>query len=146
MDSPRIAKSRTTVAVGLLAAFALVGCNVQPQLVSARSQQSDSAVIVEVDIPAEDAAKIRSREMYTYVRVGDCQNMEGGFPAEAYVGGTAVSEFSFSTEGSVVRFSGSIPAHIFEKYQAPCATLEGGGYFGGTIVADPISVRMDSAR
>ena len=138
--------ARTKTVSPLLAAVALAGCSVQPQLVSAHSQQNGNAVIVEVTIPAEDAAKIKSREMYTYVRVGDCQKMEDGFPAEAYVDGAAVSEFSFSTEGRTVRISGSIPAHIFQKYQAPCATLEGGGYLSGTLVSAPISVKIDSLR
>src|SRR5690606_28102729 len=114
--------------------------------VSAQAKQNGDAVTVEVAIPARDAAKIKSRELYTYVRVGDCPRMEDGYPAEAYVDGTAVSKFSFGTEGTTVKVSGVIPAHIFERYQAPCAALEGGGYFTGTLVSVPISIKIGPAR
>jgi len=138
---------RTGAAVsGLLAAAALAGCDVEPRLISADSQQSGEAVIVGVTIPAEDAAKIKSHEMYTHVRVGDCEKMEDGYPAEAYVDGAAVSYFAFSTEGKTKAVSGSIPAHIFQRFKDPCATLEGGGYLSGVLVSVPQSIKVEPAR
>ena len=140
-----LTRTRTNAAA-LLAAGALAGCQVQPQLASAQAQKNGDKVVVEVAIPGEDAAKIKNRELYTYVRVGDCQRMEDGYPAEAYVDGVAVSMFSFGAEGATVTMSGTAPAHIFDTYQAPCAALEGGGYFTGTLVSAPVSVKMDPVR
>src|SRR5690606_10599213 len=105
-----------------------------------------ATVLVSVAVPARDAAKIKSRQLYTYVRVGDCQDMENGYPAEGYVDGEAVSTFSFSTEGAITVVAGRVPTGIFAQYQAPCATLEGGGYFTGTRVSDPVVIQVGPSR
>ena len=136
-----VTRARTAVSA-LVATVALTACQVEPKLLSAQAQQSGDTVNVEVAIPSEDAATIKRRELYTYVRVGDCERMEDGYPAEAHVDGAPVSRFSFRTEGPTVKMSGAIPAHIFENYQAPCASLEGGGYGTGTLVSVPIPVKI----
>ena len=140
-----VTRAGAAVAV-LLAAVALAACQVQPQVVSARADMEGATVLVSVAVPTRDAAKIKSRELYTYVRVGDCQDMENGYPAEGYVDGEAVSKFSFATEGPTTAFSGQVPTSIFEQYQAPCAALEGGGYFAGTLVSVPVVIKVGPGR
>ncbi|MEN1973460.1 hypothetical protein WCE34_14215 [Luteimonas sp. MJ204] len=140
-----VTKAGTAVAT-LVAAAALTACQVQAKIVSARADTEGATVLVSVEVPAPEAAKIKSRELYTYVRVGDCQDMENGYPAEGYVDGKAVSTFSFATEGATTVFSGRVPTRIFEQYQAPCAALEGGGYFTGILVSDPLVIQVGPGR
>jgi len=130
----------------LLAAVVLAACQVQAEVVSARADMEGATVLVSVAVPARDAAKIKSRELYTYVRVGDCQGMENGYPAEGYVNGEAASKFSFATVGPTTTFTGHVPTRVFEQYQAPCAALEGGGYFTGTLVSVPVTIKVGPSR
>ena len=133
--------SRIPVIVSLaIGALSLVGCELNPRILSARSHPAGGDEVVQVSLRRQDAARIKNRQLYFRLVVGNCADESDGYPAEAYIGGQRASEFAFSTDSESVQVVGRVPSRIFDAYRRPCVYLRGGGYLTGTIESDPVPI------
>ena len=137
----------------VLATFALLGalllllegCEFDPTPLSAVSRSEGSEQVVEVAIKSSDARTIKRRQFYFSVVIVNCAGPSNRYPARPDIGGDSPSGFDFSTEGKSVVITARVPEKIFTQYQHPCALLEGGGYFTGTIKSKVVPVRRSGA-
>ena len=147
MSSRNPSLSRVLVACSLaIAILALAGCRLHPNIVSAQSHRVHNEEIVQIIIRSTDAKKIKSRQLYFSVVVGECGDSSDGYPAESYIGGEPASGFKFATGGETVEIVGRVPAKVFDRYQQPCAFLRGGGYFTGQILSSSIPIAVASGE
>ena len=147
MSSRTSSFSKVVVTCSLaIAIMALAGCRLHPNLVSAQSHRVDSEEIVQIIIRSTDAKKIKNRQLYFSVVVGECGDNSDGYPAESYIGGEPASGFKFATGGETVAIVGRVPTKVFDRYQRPCALLRGGGYFTGKILSSSIPITVASGE
>ena len=117
----------------------LSGCVMRPDLTDARVKNgADEAEIVEVTLSADDARKIKGREIYFSVVLVDCKNNEHRYPIEPYIAGKLASTFDFPVEGELITIQASLPEQILARFQTPCVALEGGSYILGRLDSAPV--------
>ncbi|MGY1410778.1 hypothetical protein ACW5EG_14550 [Luteimonas sp. A611] len=129
----------------VIAVYALTGCNLRPDIVSAHAVRNANSVTVEVVIPTRDAVKIKRRQLYVHIAVTDCDGSDLFYAIDPSVNGDRVAEFRFATVGDTTKLSGDIPAVVLEKFQRPCVSLRGGGYFTGRLKVRPIPIDTEVA-
>jgi len=122
----------------------LAGCVVRPALTDAHvNKGSDNTEAVEVKVSADDAKKIKDREIYFSIVVVDCNDHENRFPIEPYVAGKLASKFDFPITGAFVTVQGSMPERVLANFPTPCVALQGGSYVFGKLESTPVPlVRM----
>ena len=123
-----------------LACCALTGCSLSADLIYARVKEINEKVVVEVAIDSADADFIKSREVYAYIVVTECDGGGVRFPIEPWISGQRISGFVFQIDPGIVKLTGSMPIRVFESYRHPCATLEGGSYHLGKITSAPVPI------
>jgi hypothetical protein len=126
------------------AASSLSGCGLRPRILSAHASTAGGNQKIEVKIPSSDATIIKSRQLYFSLVVANCDDEKGRFPMEAYIGDQRAAEFKFSVSPGDVTISGMMPASIYRKYDHPCATLGGAGYFTGQLKSASVPIRDTS--
>jgi hypothetical protein len=142
MDTSRRTRYRKAMWGCLVAvvALALVGCEMRPALLSARSHSEAQEEVVQVTLRSADAESIKRRQMHFSLVIVNCTGAEDRYPAEARISGQRIDEFRYPTEGDTVQITGRIPSGIFARYGQPCVLLQGGGYFTGTIKSSRVPI------
>jgi hypothetical protein len=115
------------------ASILVIGCTVRPNLVSAKAKKEDEMQIIEVVLSANDAKKIREREIYFSIVVVDCNNLEKRFPISPFIAGKPISKFNFPVVGQFVTAQGEAPNRILADFPKACVILQGGSYFFSKI-------------
>lgn len=137
----QVGKSSFFTAVAIF----LVGCTIKPALISAKIKDgSTETKFVEVVISADDAEKIKSREIYFWIVLVDCKNYRNRFPIKPYIDGVSASKFGFTTSGKFLAARGEVPTRVLNGFSDPCVTLEGGGYFAGKIESEVVPLVLDA--
>ena len=107
----------------------LVGCAVNVGIQNAQVVKSDKDLYnVSVYVGSESADLIKQREIYFSIVIVECSSSMEGYPIEPWVQGVRASEFTYAVDRSPVRFSGAVPAKVFEALKSPCVFLRGGNY------------------
>lgn len=118
----------------------LAGCEMRPVIASATVERSGGSEVIRVRIPTRDAKAIKRRQMNFYLIVSECAGHDGRSALDATIGGARVAEFRYPTVGEVTTIEGVMPHREFDGYRNPCAMVEGGGYFTGTLRSDPVEI------
>ena len=141
----RLGRRLVATAVMLAALLLLLeGCEFDPTPLSAVSRNEGAEQVVEVAMRPSDARTIKRRQFYFSVVIFNCTAPGNGYPAHPNIGGDTVGGFEFPTSGETVLITARVPTRIFNQYQQPCAFLEGGGYFTGTIKSKVVPVQKIS--
>jgi hypothetical protein len=108
------------------------------------SKISKDAVRVELQLEAKDAEFIKSEEIYLTLTTHECESDANRYPAEAFVEESKVSDFNYPIIGERIVFHADVPADVFNRYERPCLSLEGGGYAGHSVSSEstPIEPKM----
>ena len=131
-----------TVALLAVLLLALEGCEFNPAPLSAVAHSEGAEQVVEVAIRSSDARTIKRRQFYFSVVIFNCTGPSTRYPAHPNIGGDTPGGFKFPIDGETVLITARVPARIFNQYQQPCAFLEGGGYFSGTIRSKVIPLQQ----
>ncbi|MCA1748389.1 MAG: hypothetical protein ABR601_07545 [Parasphingopyxis sp.] len=117
------------IALASVAGSLVSACTYQADILSAKYEETDTNEgLVSIEIPRPSAEVIKDWEIYFSIHVSECRKEDEGYPVEPFIERVRASEFSFSVAGDRVLVSGSIPRRVFEQFQHPCASLNGGSY------------------
>lgn len=136
-------KNRTSkICVMGIAAVAICGCSVRPHAISAQASRTGDIETITLRLSSSDAAQIKLRQMYFSLVVVKCEGnkAEDRFPMEPYISGQKATRFKYLVDGKDVEITGTMPADIFDRYDRPCALLQGGGYFSGNLTSVPTPI------
>lgn len=122
------------------AVVTLTGCELRPVLKSASALRLGEFDVIRIDISTSDVEEIKRRQINFYVIVSECASGDERSAIDAKIHGLRVAEFRYPTIGKVTTVEGVMSHSMFDRYRNPCAMLEGGGYFTGTLRTDPVEI------
>src|SRR5688500_18930398 len=97
------------------AACSGAGCQVRPELLTARSLRAGNEEVIQLTLRSQDAKKIKNRQLYFYLLVTECEGTRDLYAADPYIGGQRAVEFRFATSGASVTVVGRVPADVFDR-------------------------------
>lgn len=116
-------------------------CSREVQIVGAEAIRiNERHVLISATVARSDAAFIRDREIYAGFVILECSDTGDRFPFDAMINGIRSPNYALP-EGEYVSFTGSIPTRIFDEFDSPCLTIEGGSYTGMSISAKAIRLK-----
>ena len=130
-------KAAGTVLIAILVSLTAIACSKDMPIVEPTySQISKDTVRVELKFEVDDAEFIKSKEIYLTFTAHECESGAKRYPAEAFVGESNVSDFTFPIVGERILSHADIPVDVFSRYERPCLALEGGGYAGRSLSSE----------